>query len=74
MEDVLSASARPPRCRIVIRGRMSDRLGAAFPEMSLERCPGQTVLSGPVGRASLDDLLDRLGDLGLEPLSVDVEE
>jgi hypothetical protein len=73
MENVPSASARPPRCRIVIGGRMSDRLGAAFPEMSLERCPGRTVLSGPVGRTSLDDLLDRLGDLGLEPLSVDVE-
>ena len=72
--DLQRASARPRRCRIVIRGRMSDRLGAAFPEMALERRPGQTVLAGSVAPASLDRVLDRLGDLGLEPLSVDVEE
>jgi hypothetical protein len=73
MED-LDTGVRPRLYRIVIRGRISDRLGAAFPEMSVERCPGRTVLFGSVGRASLDDLLDRLGDLGLEPLSVDVED
>jgi hypothetical protein len=33
------------RYRIVIRGRLSDRLGSAFPEMSLERHPGQTVMA-----------------------------
>jgi hypothetical protein len=61
-------------CRIVIRGRLSDRLGAAFPEMSLERRPGRTVMRGAVDGARLDDLLGRLRDLGLEPLSVDVDE
>jgi hypothetical protein len=73
MED-LDTGVSPRLYRIVLRGRISDRLGAAFPDMSLERCPGRTILSGPVGRASLDGLLDRLGDLGLEALSVDVEE
>jgi hypothetical protein len=62
------------RYRIVIRGRLSDRLGSAFPEMSLERHPGQTVMSGPADRARLRVLLDRLRDLGIEPVSVDVDE
>ena len=62
------------RYRIVIRGRLSDRLGSAFPEMSLERHPGQTVMSGPADQARLHELLDRLRDLGTEPVSVDVDE
>ena len=62
------------RWRIVICGRLSDRLGSAFAEMALERGPGQTVLRGRVDRGQLDELLDRLGDLGIEPVSVDVDE
>ena len=62
------------RYRIVIRYRLSDRLGSAFPEMSLERHPGQTVMSGPADQARLHVLLDRLRDLGIEPVSVDVDE
>jgi hypothetical protein len=41
--------------------------------MSLERRPGQTVMHGAADSAQLDELLDRLRDLGLEPVSVDVE-
>jgi hypothetical protein len=55
-------------------GRLSDRLGSAFAEMSLERHPGQTVMSGPADQARLHVLLDRLRDLGIEPVSVDVDE
>ena len=67
------ADLRAPRqCRIVIPGRLSDRLGSAFPQLSLERRPGQTVMHGVADRAQLDELLDRLRDLGLEPVSVDV--
>lgn len=62
------------RYRIVIRGRLSDRLGSAFPEMSLERHPGQTVMSGPADQARVHVLLDRLRDLGIEPVTVDVDE
>jgi hypothetical protein len=62
------------RYSIVIRGRLSDRLGSAFPEMALRRRPGTTVMSGPADVAQLDELLNRLRDLGLEPLSVDVDE
>jgi hypothetical protein len=60
--------------RILIRGRLSDRLGSAFPQMLLERRPGQTVMRGPADGAQLDELLDRLRDLGLETVSVDVED
>jgi hypothetical protein len=70
-------SAPPPaerRYRIVIRGRLSDRLGSAFPEMALERCPGTTVMCGPADDVRFNGLIDRLRDLGLEPLSVDVED
>jgi hypothetical protein len=63
-----------PRCRIVIRGRLSDRLASAFPEMALQRRPGRTVMRGAAEPAHLHELLERLRDLGLEPLSVDVEE
>jgi hypothetical protein len=62
------------RCRIVIRGRLSDRLGSAFPEMALERGPGQTVLRGRADQTRLHELLDRLRDLGIEPVSVDVDD
>ena len=61
------------RYRIVIRGRLSDRLGSAFPGVALDRRPGQTVMRGAAEPARLDELLDRLRDLGLEPLRVDVE-
>jgi hypothetical protein len=62
------------RYRIVIRGRLSDRLGSAFPEVALDRRPGRTVMRGAAEPARLDELLDRLRDLGLEPLRVDVED
>jgi hypothetical protein len=62
------------RYRIVIRGRLSDRLGSAFPEMSLERRPGQTVMHGLADQARLHELLDRLRDLGIEPVSIGVDD
>ena len=61
------------RCTIVIRGRLSDRLCSAFPEMALQRHAATTMLSGRADAAQLGELLDRLRDLGLEPLSVDVD-
>jgi hypothetical protein len=61
-------------CKVVIWGRLSDRLGSAFPEMALERGPGQTVLRGRVDQGRLHELLDRLRNLGIEPVSVDVDD
>jgi hypothetical protein len=59
------------RYRIVVRGRLSERLGSAFRDVTLERQPGRTVLRGDDGRARLDSVLARLHDLGIEPVRVD---
>jgi len=56
--------------RIVVRGRLSKRLGSAFSDVTLERRPGQTVLSGTNGQAPLASILARLTDLGIEPVEV----
>ena len=61
-------------CMIVIRGRLSDRMAAAFVGMTIERPLGRTVIHGRAEQARLDALLDELRDLGLEPLSVDVRD
>jgi hypothetical protein len=58
---------------IVIRGRLSERLGSAFPEMALERRPGETVMRGRADEARMRDLIERLGDLGIDPVCVDVD-
>ena len=65
---------KPGEYRIVVKGRLSERLGSAFGGVKLERRPGQTVLSGAGDRAQLDRLLARLSDLNIEPLSVDAED
>ena len=70
MED---SNGRQYRYRVVVRGRISERLGSAFGELDLERRPGQTVLSGS-GRAALEAVLDRLHELGLEVVSVNADE
>ena len=62
------------RYRIVIRGRLSDRLGAAFGDLLLERRTGETVIRGPADPAWLRASLDRLGDLGIVPVRVDVDD
>ena len=53
-------------CTIVVRGRMSDRLGAGLHGVTLERGPGRTVIRGRADRARLEALLEALADLGLE--------
>jgi hypothetical protein len=62
------------RYRIVVRGRLSERLGSAFTDVTLERRPGRTVLRGEQGEARLDTVLARLNDLGIEPLEVDHDD
>jgi hypothetical protein len=65
----------PPRLstyRIVVRGRLSDRLGAAFGEMTLEPEDGATALVGAVtDQSHLYGLLERVRSLGLELLRVE---
>jgi hypothetical protein len=69
-----SDNPRARRFRIVVRGRLSQRLGSAFDDVTLERRSGQTVLSGASGQAELDSVLARLTDLGIEPLSVEDDD
>lgn len=69
-----SASAGSKRFRIVVRGRLSERLGAAFDDVTLERRSGQTVLSGAPDQAELHSVLARLDELGIEPLSVEDDD
>jgi hypothetical protein len=68
-----STNGRPQRYRIVVRGRLSDRLGSALDGLELERRPGETVLKGSGDGARLTAVLERLDDLGLELVRLDVE-
>jgi hypothetical protein len=63
----------PAIYRIVVRGELSQRYVPAFEGMTLATAEGQTAIIGPViDQAHLHGLLDRVGDLGLELLSVNV--
>jgi hypothetical protein len=72
VDDPLLPAAQ--RYRITIRGRLSDRLGSAFPGVVLERRPDATVLLASAEALPLGELLERLSDLGLEPVSVRADE
>jgi hypothetical protein len=64
-----------PTVTITIRGRLSDRLVAAFDGMTAVRCPNGTRLVGPIAdQAQLHGLLARVRDLGLELEAVSVSE
>ena len=57
--------------RIVLRGELSERYAAAFEEMEMETKGGQTVLTGEVvDQVQLHGIIDRIGGLGLEIVSV----
>jgi hypothetical protein len=61
----------PTIYRIVVRGELSHRYLPAFEGMTLAAGDGQTAITGPVvDQAQLHGLLDRVGDLGLELISV----
>ena len=57
--------------RIVVRSELSERYAAAFEEMEMEKKGGLTVLTGEVvDQVQLHGILDRIGGLGLELVSV----
>jgi hypothetical protein len=59
------------RYEIVVRGRMTGRLGSAFEDLDLEPRPGATAMTGEFpDQAALHGLLDRLRDFGIELVSV----
>ena len=68
-----SGAMGPTIYRIVVRGELSQRYVPAFDGMTLATGEGQTAITGPViDQAHLHGLLNRVGDLGLELLSVNV--
>ena len=57
--------------RIVVRGELSARYVPAFEGMTLATADGQTAITGLViDQAHLHGLLNRIGDLGLELVSI----
>ena len=63
----------PTIYRIVVRGELSQRYVPAFDGMTLATGEGQTAIIGPViDQGHLHGLLDWVGELGLELLSVNV--
>jgi hypothetical protein len=66
-----SGATGPTNYRIVVRGELSQRYVPAFEGMTLAAGDGQTAIIGPViDQAHLYGLLNRVGDLGLELISV----
>jgi hypothetical protein len=57
--------------RIVVRSELSERYAAAFEGMEMETKSGLTVLTGEVvDQVQLHGIIDRIGGLGLEIVSV----
>jgi hypothetical protein len=61
-----------PTCyRIVIDGELSGRFALAFDGMTVQSGGGQTEITGMVvDQSQLHGLLDRVGELGLDLVSV----
>jgi hypothetical protein len=61
----------PKRYRIVVAGELSGRFAPAFDGMTVQCTGGQTAITGMVvDQSQLHGLLDRVGELGLELVSV----
>jgi hypothetical protein len=64
-------TAAPREYRLVVKGRMSERMAFAFDGMTVESRAGETELTGAfVDQAQLYGVIDRLRDLGIELVSV----
>jgi hypothetical protein len=65
----------PRRYRIVVAGELSGRFAPAFDGMAVRCTGGQTAITGMVvDQSQLHGLLDRVGELGLELVSVNAVE
>lgn len=61
----------PKRYRIVVAGELSYRFAPAFDGMTVQCGGGQTAITGMVvDQSHLHGLLDRVGELGLDLVSV----
>jgi hypothetical protein len=66
----MSEAATPTCYRLVVRGRLSERLASTFDGLTVESAEGQTVLSGRfLDQSQLHGALDRLRALGIELVS-----
>jgi len=66
-----SRAARGGTYRLVVRGELDDRFAYLFNGLEFERIAGATVLSGSVvDQAQLHGYIARVGELGLELVSV----
>lgn len=66
---------RPKRYRIVVAGELSRRFASAFDGMTMQCEGGRTALTGMVvDQSQVHGLLDRVGELGLELVSVNAIE
>jgi hypothetical protein len=64
-------TTEPGRYRVVIRGRLGERLASTFDSFEVESRAGESSLTGTVhDQAALHGLLDRLRDLGIPIVSV----
>src|SRR5688572_28911519 len=67
----MTADTRGQRYQLVLRGEIGNRFGLLFEGMRLERTRGCTVLTGTVvDQAHLHGLIERIGELGIELISV----
>lgn len=65
----------PTRYRIVVAGELSGRFAPAFDGMTVQCAAGQTAITGiVVDQPQLHGLLDRVGELGLDLVSVTAVE
>lgn len=65
----------PKRYRIVVAGELSGRFAPAFEGMTVQCGAGQTAITGTVvDQPQLHGLLDRVGELGLDLVSVAIED
>jgi hypothetical protein len=59
--------------RIVVRGRLGEHLADAFGPLEIDSGSGQTALTGTFAdQAQLHGLLDRLRDLGIYLISLNL--
>jgi len=56
--------------RVVVKGRLSEHVAAAFEGVECEPGAGESVLTGALDQAGLHGLLERLRDLGVQLVSV----
>lgn len=70
VDVVHSGGAVPVRYDVTIKGEPRDMLLGAFSDVTVRRAPGVTLLSADLDQAALHGLLQRIADLGIELLSV----